>query len=1313
MSSYQWPPVSGGVPIYANLAAFPAASSVVAGKLGVAADTGTLYESNGSVWTAIAGPGAALSIGTIDSGTASANGAHIDSNALIMQSASATRPGLVNLTTQTFAGNKTFSGSISASNLSGTNTGDLTLGAVGSSANANAATLAAQVLNLEPASASFPGVVTTGIQSFAGAKTFTGAISASNLSGTNTGDITLGAVGSSANANGATLTLQALNLEPASASFPGIITTGTQSLAGAKTFTGAISASNLSGINTGDITLSAIGSSANANGASLSGQALTLQPASASFGGVLTTGTQTIAGAKTFSTSTSTPSGILTGSSSGALTLQAAATTTNHTLVFPSAQGAAYSQLTNNGSGALSWAVDPTFSTGVQNYTVVCSVATNALTIALKTLAGTDATAADPIMVSFRSATATDGTYAVVNITGALSIVVPASATLGRNVVSKDWPMNLWLISNSGTAELAVSTSAGFASIVSTTTISSGSTTTTTMYSTTGRSSVACTSIAVLTVNLANNSNYTVVPTEIVLTNGEFDAADCRAGSPLSFKQSALGAMLSGTGIAIGMAATNSGTGTVIGASANSSSDTTLAIGATSSIAGGAGSSMAIGPSAVVNTNATRAIAIGAGAGVTGADALSVGTSSAAKSARAITLGASGGYTGTAGAEGSTSIGAGASSGAFTNSIIITPGPDTTNTVDISANNQLAFGSQRSSGQVTDVRFGAGGVANTAATNVTLGITGITGADAPGKNLTIQAGNGTGTGGSGQIIFQTAPVAGSSSTINTMATRGGFGTAGGFFLNGTTSGTLTFLAGAATTNHSLTFPAAQGAANTLLTNNGSGALSWATISDSNVSASANIQYSKLDGIASGRLIIGSSGGVATVRDVTGDVTISDLGVTAISTNKVTNAMLAQVATATFKGRTTASTGNAEDLTVTQATALLNNVVGDSGSGGTKGLVPAPASGDAAAGKFLKADGTWTAPAGTGDVVGPSSATDSGFAKFDGTTGKLLKNSAATIANADVSASAAIAYSKLAALTSAQILVGSAGNVATATAVTGDVTISNSGVTAIGSGVIVNADISASAAIAYSKLDLVNLIVNADIAATAGIAATKLAATTASRAAVTDASGFFGAAAATTSTEIGYVNGVTSSIQTQLDAKTLKSTLSAKGSIYAATAASTPADLPVGANGTMLVANSAQSTGLEWKAIGTVVESTFTVAAWPIAAGQYGDLATVSLTAGTWAVSYHVYIDNNGVVTCTEVDTGVSTTPGDSGTGISVTTNGINVVPYVGTSGAAVSNDLANYIVTPGSTTTYRLKGIASTSITNLRAGGCITAIRIA
>lgn len=55
-------------------------------------------------------------------------------------------------------------------------------------------------------------------------------------------------------------------------------------------------------------------------------------------------------------------------------------------------------------------------------------------------------------------------------------------------------------------------------------------------------------------------------------------------------------------------------------------------------------------------------------------------------------------------------------------------------------------------------------------------------------------------------------------------------------------------------------------------------------------------------------------------------------------------------------------------TPTQVTADLINFVGDSGSGGTKGLVPAPAAGDAAASKFLKADGTWAAASGSGSVA---------------------------------------------------------------------------------------------------------------------------------------------------------------------------------------------------------------------------------------------------------------------------------------------------------------------------------------------------------
>ena len=86
-----------------------------------------------------------------------------------------------------------------------------------------------------------------------------------------------------------------------------------------------------------------------------------------------------------------------------------------------------------------------------------------------------------------------------------------------------------------------------------------------------------------------------------------------------------------------------------------------------------------------------------------------------------------------------------------------------------------------------------------------------------------------------------------------------------------------------------------------------------------------------------------------------------------------------------------------------------------------------------------------------------------------------------IVNADINSSAAIAFSKLASLTSANILVGNVSNVATSVGVTGDVTITNAGVTAIGSGkvtstmildgTILNADVNSSAGITVGKIAL--------------------------------------------------------------------------------------------------------------------------------------------------------------------------------------------------------------------------------------------------
>jgi hypothetical protein len=60
-----------------------------------------------------------------------------------------------------------------------------------------------------------------------------------------------------------------------------------------------------------------------------------------------------------------------------------------------------------------------------------------------------------------------------------------------------------------------------------------------------------------------------------------------------------------------------------------------------------------------------------------------------------------------------------------------------------------------------------------------------------------------------------------------------------------------------------------------------------------------------------------------------------------------------------------------------------------------------------------------------------------------------------------------------------------------------------------------------------------------------------------------------------------LQGVDTQMKTNADAATQKATLTTKGDIYAATGTSTPARLAVGANNTVLTADSTTATGLKW------------------------------------------------------------------------------------------------------------------------------------
>lgn len=101
---------------------------------------------------------------------------------------------------------------------------------------------------------------------------------------------------------------------------------------------------------------------------------------------------------------------------------------------------------------------------------------------------------------------------------------------------------------------------------------------------------------------------------------------------------------------------------------------------------------------------------------------------------------------------------------------------------------------------------------------------------------------------------------------------------------------------------------------------------------------------------------------------------------------------------------------------------------------------------------------------------------------------------------------------LTSLTNGDIFVGNASNVPVAVTMSGDATIVSSGALTIASGAITDAKIASGAAIDVNKL----------------------AALTSSRAVVTDGSGYL-TVSSTTVTEIGYVSGVTSSIQSQINA----------------------------------------------------------------------------------------------------------------------------------------------------------------------------------
>lgn len=127
----------------------------------------------------------------------------------------------------------------------------------------------------------------------------------------------------------------------------------------------------------------------------------------------------------------------------------------------PNADGSANYLLKTDGSGNLGWAspsgvADTNRSVfTLENCSISATVGSNALTVALKDSAGNDPSVGSPVVIGFRSTTATDSAYVIRTVTSALSVVISSGSSLGTsNGVQAN--LKVYAIDNAGTVVLGV-----------------------------------------------------------------------------------------------------------------------------------------------------------------------------------------------------------------------------------------------------------------------------------------------------------------------------------------------------------------------------------------------------------------------------------------------------------------------------------------------------------------------------------------------------------------------------------------------------------------------------------------------------------------------------------------------------------------------------------------------------------------------------------------------------------------------------------------------------------------------------------------
>lgn len=165
----------------------------------------------------------------------------------------------------------------------------------------------------------------------------------------------------------------------------------------------------------------------------------------------------------------------------------------------------------------------------------------------------------------------------------------------------------------------------------------------------------------------------------------------------------------------------------------------------------------------------------------------------------------------------------------------------------------------------------------------------------------------------------------------------------------------------------------------------------------------SVDGAKLDGIESGAEVNNISDANATDLTDAGDTTLhfhsSDRN-RANHTGTQTASTISDFDTEVSNNTDVAANTAARHAAVTLAGEDFLSLTGQQVTANPIDLDNLSATGTPTATTFLRGDNTWATPAGSGDVVGPASAVNNRVVFFDGTTGKLIKDSGLTLSGSN-------------------------------------------------------------------------------------------------------------------------------------------------------------------------------------------------------------------------------------------------------------------------------------------------------------------------